>query len=377
MKPKLLRWARDRARLDVVDLGPAFPDLTVWERGEARPTLKQLERFARRTHTPVGYFFLDEPPEESLPIPDFRTIRDQPVAAPSANLLDTVYACQMRQEWYREHTETNGLQTLPFVGTLEPGGEVPNAAAAIRDALGLDPDWRSGGTWEDALREMVRSIEHHGVLVMRNGVVGNNTDRALDVDEFRGFALSDTLAPLIFVNAKDTKSGQMFTLAHELVHIFVGRSGVSDATPRALPDLQLERWCNQVAAELLVPLEVFAREYRPRVELEDEMQRLARRFKVSTLVILRRMHDAGGIGRAEMWAAYDAELERLKQVRPARSSGGDFHATEAVRVSSRFARALVESTLEGTTLYRDAFRLLGIAREETFKEFGARLGLTV
>jgi Zn-dependent peptidase ImmA (M78 family) len=177
----------------------------------------------------------------------------------------------MRQDWYREYAETNGEEVLSFVGALEPGGDVPDAAATIRDAFRLDPDRRSGGTWEEALREMVRSIESHGVLVMRNGVVGNNTHRALDVEEFRGFTLSDTLAPLIFVNAKDTKSGQIFTLAHELIHVFLSRSGVSDATPRVLPDLHLERWCNQVAAELLVPIETFAREYRPEADLPDEM----------------------------------------------------------------------------------------------------------
>ncbi len=382
VQPEMFRWARERARLSLAVLEQAFPRLPEWERQEAKPTLKQLERFAKRTRAPIGYFFLTEPPEEQLPIPDFRTIRDLPVAQPSPDLLDTIYMCQMRQDWYREHMEATGQDPLVFVGSMEARGEVVVTAAAIREAFALDRARQAGGSWEDALRELVRAIEDRGVLVMRNGVVGNNTHRPLDVREFRGFALSDPLAPLIFVNAKDSKAGQLFTLAHELVHIVVGRSGVSDQSPRTLPqrepDLRVERWCNEVAAEILVPLDIFSDDYRRGAELADEMRRLSRRFKVSTLVVLRRMFDAGGLGRDEMWSAYDAELERLRRLGAGRKSdGGDFHATEAVRVSPRFARALIQSTLEGTTLYRDAFHMLGIRKEKTFRDFGAELDLVL
>jgi len=378
VNPELLRWALERARLTRADVERAFPKLPEWERQEARPTLKQLERFAKRTHAPIGYFFMEEPPEEPLPIRDFRTIRDLPVARPSPDLLETIHTCQMRQDWYREHGEANGEEPLAFVESLEAGGDIVSAAATIRAALELTADRHKARTWEEALRELVRGIEDHGILVMRNGVVGNNTHRPLDVQEFRGFALSDPMAPLIFVNARDTKAGQMFTLAHEVVHIALGHSVLSDATPRVLPDiqrdLQVERWCNRVAAELLVPLEAFDAEYQRDAELAREMQRLSAKFKVSTLVILRRMHDAGGLGRKVMWNAYDAELERLKRFAAGKKqSGGDFYATEAVRVSPRFARALIQSTLEGGTLYRDAFRLLGIKKEQTFRNFGAEL----
>ena len=114
-------------------------------------------------------------------------------------------------------------------------------------------------------------------------------------------------------------------------------------------------------------------EYRAAAELEVEMGRLARVFKVSTLVVLRRMHDVEGLTRKEFWEAYDAELERLRSI-PRSGSGGDFYKSEAVRVSRRFAKALVASTLEGGTLFTDAFRLLGISKTHTFNEFSASLG---
>jgi len=124
-----------------------------------------------------------------------------------------------------------------------------------------------------------------------------------------------------------------------------------------------------------VPLRVLRLEFQPHEELAMEVNRLARRFKVSTLVILRRIFDAGGLSRAEFYGAYDAELQRLR-ARP-KGSGGDFYLTQAARVSKRFARALVESTLEGQTLYRDAFCMLGISKVGTFHELGRSLGFPI
>jgi len=132
----------------------------------------------------------------------------------------------------------------------------------------------------------------------------------------------------------------------------------------------VERWCNQVAVELLVPLDVMRQEYDGAASLPDEVSRLARRFKVSTLVILRRIHDAGGMTRQEFWNAYHAEVERLLAI--PRGSGGNFYLTQAARVSKRFAAALVTSTLEGRTLYNDAFRMLGFPKQATFKEQSPR-----
>jgi len=201
--------------------------------------------------------------------------------------------------------------------------------------------------------------------------VGSNNRRKLDPDEFRGFALSDDLAPLVFINGADTKAAQMFTLAHELAHVWLGQSAVSDVRADTVPSNTTERWCNRVAAELLVPLTVLKAEYQSRAVLQDETTRLARHFKVSTLVILRRIHDAGGISKSELSKAYAREFARLQAV--TRGSGGDFYLTQAARVGKRFARALIVSTLEGQTLHRDAFQLLGFSKLETFRELGRHL----
>jgi Zn-dependent peptidase ImmA (M78 family) len=374
VKPELLRWARDRSGVDPDDLARRFPRFADWERQAARPTLKQLEQFANATHTPIGFFFLPEAPIDRVPIPDFRTAGNQRIEHPSPNLLDTVYLCQQRQEWYRDFVRSQHEEPLGFVGSITVNSDVETAAAAMRQALAFDLDERRQmQTWTEALRRFIEQADARGVLVMVNGVVGNNNHRKLDPDEFRGFALADDMAPLVFINGADTKAAQMFTLAHELAHIWLGETALSDVGPVTLPTNEVERWCNHVAAELLVPLAVLRTDYQRGEALRGALDRLARRFKVSTLVILRRIHDAGGLTRDQLWQAYQQELERLRAI--PRGSGGDFYLTQGARIGKRFARALVASTLEGQTLHRDAFRLLGFSKLATFRELGHSLGL--
>jgi Zn-dependent peptidase ImmA (M78 family) len=372
VEPEMLRWARERAGLDVADLRTRLPKLATWERGEVAPTLKQLEDFAKAVYVPVGYLFLAEPPVETIPIPDYRLGRRGALARPSPNLLDMLYLCQGRQDWYRDFARVSSEPPMAFVGSLSLTTPIEIAATTIRDALGFDLEARRASrTWADALRQFVAQADALGVLVMCSGIVLNNTHRKLDPAEFRGFAMSDNLAPLVFINGADTKSAQMFTLAHELGHLWLGQSALSDNDPSTFVGVDVETWCNRVAAELLVPLVLLAEEYKSRATLSDEMSRLARRFKVSTLVILRRIFDAGAISRVRFNEAYAAELERLASIE--RGSGGNFYPTQTARVSKRFASALVESTLEGRTLYRDAFRMLGISKVETFHELGRTL----
>jgi Zn-dependent peptidase ImmA (M78 family)/transcriptional regulator with XRE-family HTH domain len=374
VSPNLFRWARDRAGIPLAALTPRFSKLAEWESGTSKPTLKQLEALAKATLTPVGYFFLPEPPVERLPLPDFRTVRDTPLSRPSPNLLAMVYACQERQSWYREFAATAGVEPCPFVGSVTTSSPVVEVAERMRKTLNFDLDRRNDSpTWTEALRDFIGQAEAAGVLVMCSGVVLNNNGRPLDPDEFRGFTIADALAPLVFINGADTKAAQTFTLAHELAHLWIGQSGVTDATIRQVPSRQTERWCNQVAAEFLVPLAVLRADYQKSSQLDREVSRLSRRFKVSSLVILRRIHDAGFISKPVFAEAFDAELDRLRE--RAKGSGGNFYLTQAVRASKRFTRALLASTLEGQTLYRDAMRLLGVSKVETLHKLGHSLSV--
>ncbi len=372
--PAVLNWACERAGFTIGELAHRIPQLPAWARGESLPTLKQLEGFAKATHAPLGFLFLQEPPVETVPIPDFRTVANAQVRRPSPDLLDTLYLCQHRQEWYKDFERSMGGAPLAFVGSVSASHGVVRTAARIRHELGFDVDERRLlPTWTEALRRFIKQADDLGVLVMVSGVVGSNNRRKLDPQEFRGFALADDVAPLVFINGADTKAAQMFTLAHELVHIWLGQSALSDAQAALVPKHDVERWCNQVAAELLVPLELIRAEHDRHAELRAETDRLARRFKVSTLVVLRRVHDAGGLTWDDYLAAYDEELERLRAL--PRGSGGNFYLTLGARVSKRFARALVVSTLEGRSSFTEAFRLLGFKKMTTFQDLRHSLDL--
>ena len=376
IRPEMLAWARERSRLAPEDLFRRFPALSAWEDGEQQPTLKQLEKFASATHTPIGYLFLQTPPEEPLPVPDFRTIGDAEVGRASPNLLDTIYQCQQRQDWYRDYARVHREDPVPFVGTLTAGSDVVEAADQMRQVLRFAPNER-GSSWSEAFRLLVEQADRNGVLVMVNGVVGSNTHRKLDPKEFRGFALADALAPVVFVNGADTKAAQIFTLAHELVHIWLGESAISDADMATTPTNAIERWCNQVAAEFLLPAAWLQGYTLDPNGITEALEQLARRFKVSTLVALRRLYDTKVLTKAQYHEEFASELARILAIMDegGGSGGGNFYNTQPVRVSKRFARALIESTLEGQTLHRDAFQMLGFKKVATFNELAARMGV--
>jgi len=290
VNPAVLTWARERAGCSPDTLKPRFPKLTEWEAGARAPTFKQAEAIAARLRVPVGYLFLSEPPAPPpMPIPDFRTLRGAPPRQPSPDLLEVFDACRARQDWYRGFARLQRLDELAFIGSARTTASPQSVAARMRETIGFDvADRRSCRTWEEALRRFIGAVDDAGVLVMVSGIVASNTSRKLDPEEFRGFALSDPLAPLVFVNGADAKAAQMFTLAHELAHLWLGSSALSDCQASTKTGLRAEEvWCNAVAAEFLAPMEVLRRELRPDEPLAAALGRLARVFKVSRLVALR------------------------------------------------------------------------------------------
>lgn len=376
--PDLLHWAVERAGWDEETVECRAPRLDEWVAGTHRPTLKQLEKFASDTHAPFGLLFLSERPLEDVPIPDMRTMGNAAAPRPSADLLDTIYLCQARQDWYRSYAQENGVPEPDFVGSATT--ETPPALVAdqMRDLLSFDLTQRGTfSSWEDALRRLIDRIEHIGVLVMVNGIVGANNHRKLNPEEFRGFALSDPLVPMIFVNGADTKAAQIFTMIHELAHIWLGASVLSDAAMSAEDGVTEELWCNQVAAEVLVPLATLRSEYRGEVSTE-ELERLARKYRVSTLVVLKRIFDARFLSWEDYRERYEEERERVISILAARrgkDGGGNYYYTQPIRLSRRFAQAVIASAFEGSTTYRDAYRLLGTKKHATFENLAAELGV--
>ncbi len=373
VKPGLLRWARERAGKSQDDLTPRFKKLPEWERGEIQPTLKQLDAFARAVHVPFGYLFLSEPPEEALPIADFRSVRGTARSGASPDLIDTLHAMQRRQAWLREHLVQNDGQPLTFAGSTRLADDPVAVGLEIRRAIGLDEGWAEDvRSWQDAVSELRRMIEQIGVMAVINGIVGNNTHRRLSVTEFRGFALTDDYAPLIFVNGADAKSAQMFTLAHELAHIWLGEEGLS-GFDRLLPGgTDVEDWCNLAAAEILVP----SRELRVRwfqVKRETHpFEALGRLFKVSPLVAARRAMDLKLIECSAFFEFYES---CINPDRPGvTSAGGNFYNSQNARVGKLFATHVIRAAMASEIGFREAYELTGLWGG-TFRDYAGRLGI--
>ncbi|MBN1902578.1 ImmA/IrrE family metallo-endopeptidase, partial [Candidatus Sumerlaeota bacterium] len=313
VNPKLLQWARERADIPIHILVRSFPKYELWEKTQASPTMNQLEQLAKKTYTPLGCFFLSEPPIEKLPIPDFRTLKDGMPIRPTPNLFDTIRIIQHRQNWLREYLIEQGEDTLPFIESVKLSDRIEDVTTRIRNALGLPMDWaEKEKTWTDSLVKLRNAIEKTGILTTFNGVVGNNTHRHLNVEEFRGFVLIDEYAPFIFVNSSDAKAAQIFTLAHELAHIWLGVGGVFNLRQMQPSDNEAEIFCNQVAAEFLVPKDAIKPKWKDVRTKENPFNELARIFKVSPLVISRRALDLGLISKNRFFEFYNEYMENAE-----------------------------------------------------------------
>ena len=371
----MLQWARERIEFSPEDLARKMQvkldRVLEWE-DSGQISVAQIDRLAAVTHTPLGFLYMSKPPEEVLPVADFRTFGDRPPRRPSPDLLETVYTMQRRQAWMRDELIADDAPPLDFVGAFNTASDPKVIAAAMRAALALEPDWAGGvGGWENALRFLRIRIEEIGILVVVTGVVGNNNSRPLDPEEFRAFALVDDYAPVIFVNNKDYKPAQMFTMAHELAHIFVGEDGVSNFEELQPAPHRTEIFCNSVAAEFLVPSEEL-RAYWPTADATpDPYQSVARRFKVSGIVAARRALDLRLIDQAAFSEFYREYVGRERGKGP---SGGNFWNNQNVRIGKRFGAAVARAVAEGRLFYRDAYALTGL-KGDTFVNMARNMGV--
>ena len=377
LQPEVLRWARERAGFSQEELAKKFPinvdRVTGWEK-TGKISIAQADKLAAKTYTPLGYLYLSEPPEEPLPIRDFRTRDDGPPRRPRPDLLDTIYQMQRRQSWMRDDLVEGGSDPLEFVGAYSMTDGHIEVAAAMRAALRLSYDWaEERSSWSEALRFLRNRLDEVGVLIVFNGVVGNNNTRTLDPQEFLGFALVDEYAPLVFVNSAYYIAAQIFTLAHEVAHLFIGETGLSSFDNLLPADDETERFCNQVAAEFLVP-QAELQAYWPAARASDNpFQGIARKFKVSGIVAARRMLDLELID----WGAFLDFYENNKtqgQRRPTTKPNGNFWNTQRWRIGPSFASAVARAAREGRLLYREAYSLTGLKRN-TFENMPEGMGI--
>lgn len=362
---ELIEWAIIRNGNSLEEFYAQNPSVENWIKGEKFPTVKQLEAFTHKVHVPFGYMFLPQPPNETIPLPFFRTGKKSTNSV-SLNVFHTVQIIQDRQNWLTEYLDELNFPELDFVGKFNIKDNYIDIVNDIRNVIKLEFDWASKhNKWEEALDYLTIKIEEAGIIVTYNGIVGNNTHRTIDVNECRGFVLVNKKAPFLFINSADAKAAQMFTLIHELAHVWLGKSAGFDNANLLPADDPLELLCDKVAAELLVPEVYFMKKWETS---QKNFKYLSRIFKVSPIVIGRRALDLRLITYPQFIHFYNEYMNEIKERKDRQSSGGDFYATTKKRISLRFAAFVNNAVKENKLLYRDAYKLTNM-KGETYNKF--------
>jgi len=356
VSPKILNWALQCADKDETSVLKKFPKFNEWKNGTVNPTVKQLEEFGRFTGIPFGYLLLKDTPKHyyDSDIADFRTLGSHGIAEKSKNLLDTIEIMRGRQDWLREYKISQEYDKIELIGSIDRNMPEAQIADKIKKDIQLDSNWRDEVGKEEAFRFVLNKVENAGVVVFVNGVVDFNTSRKLDLKEFRGFALVDEYAPLIFINGNDAAAGKMFTLIHELVHLYLGQDGLDDGT---------EAFCNKIAAMVLVPGDLFQEQWELK---KGDYKALSDYFKVSLLVIYRvalTRHLIGKNQYDELVAEYYRNFDKS-----IKSSGGNFYKAAKYKLGKKFCRYVLEALRSHELLYRDAYQMLGIKSGRVFNE---------
>lgn len=364
INPTLISWAITRAGFDMEQFLNNNPTIQKWIEKIKKPTVKQLEDFANKVHIPFGYLFLPEPPKESIPFPFFRT-GNANTDKVSLNVFDTIQILQRRQDWITDYLIDNEQEPLNFVGKFNENNSYETIVEDIRKTLDLKANWACDfATFEDTLNFITHRIEDIGVFINFNGVVENNTHRPINVDECRGFVLVNPHAPFMFINAADAKAAQLFTIIHELAHVWLGESAGFDNQNLLPANDTIEKLCDAVAAEFLVP----ATDLIDLWQNKPSIDYARRYFKVSLIVIARRAMDLGLITKAEFFIFYNGYIESFKHKKENQGSGGDFYATARKRVSVSFATYVNQAVNQNKLLHRDAYKITGL-KGDTFQKF--------
>jgi len=372
VNPELLVWARTKANLapDKVSRNFAAARILAWESGAQIPTFAQVEELATKYKVPLLTFFLTEPPTEVTPLTDLRTLRGAARKTLSSNFNEAINDAIVRQDWYREEFPNAKPRILSKQFSIDD--DVVSVAEYVRKTLRINDDLLKECTkWRDFLDKLSENAEAAGVLVLRSSLVANNPTRKLDVKEFRGFALTDDVAPLIFINSNDTTTAQVFTLIHEVVHICINQSGISNPDPtKPLEGIRnkTELFCNRVAAEVLVPRQKFMRSWWNSLSNADNLKRIVQHYKVSNMVALRRAYDLDKISADYFFPAVKADYARFKkkeqkdEEKETSSKGGpELWVVFPIRSGRKFTESVFVSLQGGKVSHIDAARLLGLS----------------
>lgn len=366
--PEVLKWARESARMPLEvacsKLNVPIEKLQSWEQGESLPTMVQAEKAAQLYRRPFAVLFLPKIPRDFTLLHDFRAKSAAPLGTAAVFIMREI---QQKQQWLRELYEENEEEILPFVGRFNQNASPEQVAADILRTLDIDPT-RYKSTYP--LREWIRLVEAQRICVSRISFI--HSRMKLDSEEFQGFVIADNLAPFIFINSDDYDAPQLFTLVHELAHIWIAKSGVTEVySPGLKAKAQLdhtELFCNEVAANALMPTQAIAA-VRSQLASYEAITRLATRFGVSTLALLVRSLNLGLISqptyksyKAQAEAAfrdYERRQAQLREQQKREKKGGpSYHTLQLSKNGRLFTQIVIDAFNGGAIASTQASTLL-------------------
>jgi Zn-dependent peptidase ImmA (M78 family)/transcriptional regulator with XRE-family HTH domain len=286
--PNVLKWARESAKMTeetaAAKVLVSVDKLKEWETGSEQPTIKQAQTLAKAYKRPFALFFLPEVPRDFQPLQDFRSNDSKALSTSSIFIIREI---RQKQSWISAANEENNEPKIPFVGRFTINDDPALVAKDILNTLGITPTNYKN---DYPIKEWVDKAESHGIFVSRTSFIHSRLK--LDSDELQGFAIADPYAPFVFINSDDWNAPQLFTLVHELAHIWIAATGISnDTEPNLLNKTKthpVELFCNEVSANALIPLEII-KNFQPAIfHSIREIFNASKKLGVSSLAFLVR-----------------------------------------------------------------------------------------
>lgn len=286
--PNVLKWARESARMSeetaAAKVSVKVERLREWENGTTQPTIRQAQTLAKAYKRPFALFFLPEIPRDFQPLQDFR--KSGSIALTTSSIF-IIREIQQKQAWISEVYSENQEDKLAFVGRFSINDNPQTVAKDILDTLKINPAFYKT---DHPIKEWIDATESKGIFVSRTSFI--NSRLKLDSEELQGFAIADPYAPFVFVNSDDWNAPQLFTLVHELAHIWIAETGISNEVE---PDLKnkdklhpVEIFCNEVAANALMPKEIILNLDTVTFQTSKDVFKAAKHLGVSSFSLLIR-----------------------------------------------------------------------------------------
>lgn len=366
--PDVLRWARETARMSTESIAAKMrvkeERIKAWEMGKDAPTMRQLEKLSTYYRRPIAVFFLPTPPSDFETLRDFRKKNQND--AYSTALTFHIRDIQAKQAWLSELLRKEGDQPLEFIGKFNINTHPKTIAKDIKHTLDIAPRLSKG---TDARKYWIEKAEQKQIFVSLAASLHSHLK--IDVEEVKGFAITDKYAPFIFVNSADSKNAQLFTLVHELAHLWIDASGVSafdlidfrnkEAIKKYDP---VEILCNRTAAEALMPEALIKTAWTNQKSTLQFIKEIAQEFHVSTLAMLIRALNLKLITDT-LFQKYRNQLaleyqNYLKSTKHKKAGGGNYYRSVIRRNSKAFTSHAYAYYKSGKINGIELFNLLGI-----------------